>query len=72
MLNDLISKENLNYFMAIDFVVDWMRIFAYFLIVRDISKILLTLYEMLFDTLSFVFLLVCYLIIMGSIFSTLY
>lgn len=53
-------------------VVSWLRFFLYFLVVRDISKLLLLIFEMLTDTLSFIFIVVCYLVIIGSVFTTLY
>lgn len=53
-------------------IISWLRFFIYFLIVREISKMLLTIYEMLTDTLSFIFIVVCYLLIVGSVFTTLY
>ena len=40
--------------------------------VRLISKMILTLYQMLYETLSFVFIVISYLIVVSSIFTTLY
>ena len=44
----------------------------YFLVVRSISKLLLTIIEMVEDTISFLFIVSCFIIIMSSIFTTLY
>ena len=65
-------KNNLDYVMIFVLIVSWLRFFIYFLLVREISKMILTLYEMLSDTLSFIFIVVCYLVIVASVFTTLY
>ncbi len=65
-------KNNLDYIMIFVLIICWIRFFIYFLIIRDISKLLLTIYEMLADTLSFIFIVICYFIIVGSVFTTLY
>ena len=65
-------KYKLDYLMIVVLLIAWLRFFIYFLIVREISKMLLTLYEMLADTLSFIFIVVCYLLIVASVFTTLY
>jgi hypothetical protein len=62
----------MDYFMIIVLCVSWLRFFAYFLVVRNISKLLLTLLAMVADTVSFLFLICCFILIMASIFTTLY
>jgi hypothetical protein len=52
--------------------LSWLRFFVYFLVVRPISKLLLTLIAMIDDTLSFIFIFSCYLLIAASVFTTLY
>lgn len=69
---DLNIKYNLDYLMIAVLVVSWLRFFIYFLLVREISQMLLTLYEMLADTLSFMFIVLCYMLIVGSVVTTLY
>jgi hypothetical protein len=72
VLEDTKTKYYLDYLMIAVLIVSWLRFFIYFLIVREISKMLLTIYEMLADTMSFVFIVVCYLLIVASVFTTLY
>ena len=62
----------MDYFMIIALAFAWVRFFMYFLVVRSMSKLLLTLYEMAEDTLSFFFIVSCFIMIMSSIFTTLY
>ena len=65
-------KDLVDYFMLLVLTVSWLRFFSYFLVVREISKLLLTLIEMIGDTLSFLFIVSCFILIMSSIFATLY
>ena len=58
--------------MLLVLIVSWLRFFSYFLVVRSISKLLLTLIEMIGDTISFLFLVSCFILIMSSVFATLY
>lgn len=66
------TKDMLDYFMIFVLAICWLRFFTYFLVVRTISKLLLTLLAMVGDTLSFMFIVICFIIIMASIFTTLY
>ena len=66
------TKDIVDYFMLLVLCVSWLRFFSYFLVVRSISKLLLTLIEMIGDTVSFLFLVSCFILIMTSIFATLY
>lgn len=65
-------KDLIDYFMLLVLTVSWLRFFSYFLVVRSISKLLLTLIEMIGDTLSFLFIVSCFILIMSSVFATLY
>lgn len=58
--------------MVFVLVISWLRFFFYFLVVKEISRMLLTLFEMLYDTLSFIFIVICYLVIVASVFTTLF
>jgi hypothetical protein len=58
--------------MLVVLFFSWLRCFAYFLLVRSISKLLLTLFEMIIDTLSFLLIFGCYMILTASVFTTLY
>ena len=53
-------------------LVSWMRFFSFFLVIRIVSKLLHTLIKMLIDTFSFMFLICCYLVITGTMFTTLF
>ena len=71
-LLDAFKKDMVDYFMILVLCVSWLRFFVYFLVVRSISKLLLTLVAMIGDTLAFMFIVVCFIAIMASIFTTLY
>src|SRR5438105_1318699 len=58
--------------MTFCIALDWLRITVYFLVVTKISKYILTLYEMLFNMAAFIFIFVCYLLLMACVFSTLF
>jgi hypothetical protein len=72
LIIDKTQKEVLNYYVICVTLVSWLRFFGYFLMVRIISKLLHTLFRMLIDTFSFMFLLACYFCIMSSVFTTLF
>ena len=72
VLEETQYKYYIDYLMIAVLIISWLRFFIYFLIVKEISKMLLTIYEMLADTLSFIFIVVCYLLIVASVFTTLY
>lgn len=65
-------KDMVDYFMILVLCISWLRFFSYFLVVRSISKLLLTLIAMIGDTVSFLFLVSCFILIMASVFTTLY
>lgn len=65
-------KDVVDYFMILVLVVSWLRFFTYFLVVRPISRLLLTLVAMIDDTLGFMFIVSCFILIMASLFTTLY
>jgi len=71
-LEDPFIKDCLDYFMIVVLATTWIRFFIYFLVVRSISKLLLTLVEMIGDTMSFLIIVCCFLIIMASVFTTLF
>lgn len=53
-------------------VISWLRYFSYFLLIKPVSKLLMTLIKMMNDTVSFMFVMVCYLLLAATIFSTLF
>lgn len=66
------NKDIVDYFMIFVLCICWLRFFTYFLVIRDISKLLLILVAMVGDTLAFMFIMCCFILIMSSIFTTLY
>jgi hypothetical protein len=66
------SKDYIDYFVLLVLCMSWIRFFSYFLVIRDISKLLLTLVAMIADTLAFIIIVACFLIIAASVFTTLY
>jgi len=66
------DKMVIDYFMVLVLVVTWLRFFVYFLVVRKISKLILTLVAMVWDTVSFLFLVCCFILQVASVFTTLY
>ncbi len=66
------NKDIVDYFMIFVLCICWLRFFTYFLVIRDISKLLLILFAMIGDTMAFMFIMCCFILIMSSIFTTLY
>jgi hypothetical protein len=66
------GKDWIDYFMLLVLCMSWIRFFSFFLVIRDISKLLLTLVAMVTDTLAFILIVTWFLIIMSSVFTTLY
>ena len=66
------TKDMVDYFMIFVLCIAWLRFFCYFLVIRNISKLLLILVAMIGDTLAFMFILCCFLLIVASVFTTLY
>ena len=69
---DVTQKENIDFYVAIVVVVAWLRFFAYFLVIKSVSKLLMTLLKMMNDTISFLFIIICYLLLMSTVFTTIY
>ena len=66
------KKEILDYYVIAVTVMTWVRLFSYFLVIRTISKLLHTLLRMLMDTFAFVFIFCCYMIMVCTLFTTLF
>jgi hypothetical protein len=71
-LLNTINKEILDYFMILVLCVCYLRFFTYFLVMQSLAKLLLIFVAMLADTIAFLFILASFIIIMSSIFTTLY
>ena len=65
-------KRNIDYFMIIVLVAAYFRFFNYFLVIESISKMILVMYALFIGTWNFIFLYICYLVMIGSVFTTLY
>ena len=65
-------KSIVDYFMIVVLAISWIRFFFYFLVVRSISKLLLTLIAMIQATTAFMFIVFCFILIMASVFTALY
>ena len=66
------QKQTVDYYVVVVVVMSWIRFFSYFLLIRPVSKLLMTLIRMLWDTISFMFIMICYLLISSSVFTTLF
>ena len=66
------NKTLVDYFMIIVLCISWLRFFVYFLVVKPISQLLLTLIAMIWDTVSFMFIISCFILIMASVYTTLF
>jgi hypothetical protein len=66
------TKRGYDYYMILVLIISWLRFFSYFLVVSKISKITLTLFMILSETLYFMMILICYMILMTTDFATLF
>lgn len=66
------SKRFYDYYMICVLIISWLRFFSYFLVINNISKVTLTLFMMLRETLYFLFVLCCYFMLMTTVFATLF
>jgi hypothetical protein len=66
------KKASLDYYVIAVVIMSWLRFFSYFLVTRQISKFISTLLRMLIDAISFVLIMVSYLLLMSTIFTTLF
>jgi hypothetical protein len=69
---DVLQKQKLDYYVIAVVVISWGRFFAYFLMIRKISKLIMTLVRMLIDTIAFIFIISCYLLLSSTIMTILY
>lgn len=72
MIMDLEQKQTADYYVALVVIVSWFRYFVYLLAIQPVSRLLLTLVNMIKDTGSFAFIMFCYLLISATIFMTLF
>ena len=58
--------------MIIALIIAWLRFFSYFLVINNISKVTLTLFMMLKEALNFLIVLGLYLVLMTTVFATMF
>ena len=68
----LTKKDLVDYYMILVLVAGWLWFFFYFLIMEKISILLLTLFKMIGDALSFIMIMLSFFLFVASIFTTLY
>lgn len=66
------TKRAYDYYMILVLMISWFRFFSYFLVISHVSKITLTLFMMLRETVFFMVILSCYLMLMTTVFATLF
>eukprot|EP00347_Sterkiella_histriomuscorum_P020408 403337919 len=64
------SKQKYDYTVVIITTITWFRFFNFFLLSTRMAKLVVTLYQMIIDTLSFTALLILVLIISATAFTT--
>lgn len=66
------TKQSIDNYVALAIIISWLRFFAYLLLIRPVSVLLLTLFKMLKEIISFGFILIWYLLFVSSVFTTLF
>ena len=61
-------KEIFNWMQVIAVLVTWCRFFSFFLVIRQVSILILTLIQMVVKSMSFVMMTMAYIILMIPIF----
>ena len=64
-----LDKDLIDYSIIIIMGMAWLRFFMYFLVLKPVSKVIFTLFRMVQNILSFMFVFMCY-IVMASILFT--
>ena len=66
------TKQYIDYMMIVVIIFQWVRFYQFFLMISELSKMLLTFFAMVYDTIAFMFLVISYLIIVAAIFTTIF
>ena len=72
---DFVTKEKkdmLDYLMLVMIMCNWGRFYLFFLMISELSKMLLTFIAMVIDTMAFMFIVASYLIVVSAIFTTVF
>ena len=73
--DDILNKSHkyfLDYYMIVVLLISWLRFFSYFLVINTIAKLTITLFRMVWETLNFIFIVICYLMLMTTVFAILF
>lgn len=65
-------KDLLDYMMLAVIILQWVRFYSLFVMISELSKMILTFFSMVVDTIAFMFLVFSYLIVSAAIFTTLF
>ena len=65
-------KDMLDYIMLVLIFFQWFRFYQFFLMISELSKMILTFISMIIDTIAFMFLVISYLILTTAIFTTIF
>lgn len=63
------TKHNIDCFMAFVIAITWIRFFFYFLLVQQISRMVMTLAKILKHTGAFLFIICSYIVLAGIVFN---
>lgn len=66
------TKDILDYITLTLILLQWTRFYMFFLMISELSKMILTFIAMVIDTIAFMFIVIAYLIIMSAIFTTMF
>jgi len=66
------QKRTLDYYVILVVIFSWIRFFSYFLVVKSISRLMMTLIQMILAAMSFLFIFTCFMVISASMFTTLF
>lgn len=71
-LNNETTKRYYDIAQIFMVLVSWSRFMSFFLVIQSISILLMTLIKMITDAMTFLFITMCYLIMMTPIFTLLF
>lgn len=69
---DTAYKQNLDYMVMVLNMIQYFRFFSFFLMISEMSKMILTFIAMVRDTISFMYLVFGYLFLMACVFTTMF
>lgn len=65
-------KDFLDYITLTLILLQWTRFYMFFLMISELSKMMLTFIAMVADTIAFMFIVIAYLIIVSAMFTTIF